>query len=663
MSFSAKQFIRIALIAALSVVIIFYIFAKGVNIEVLPIEASSNASLTLQDGFGISLSNRFIFFPGKKRILVQSPGFYENEITVEVDSSSNTYTVELKKLPGKVKLSFSPSISGDVYIDEKLIKPVENFFIVEAGKHKLEVRHPLYLPYISMIEVVGMNKEQNLSLVLKPNWAVIGFSSRPINAQVFMAGMYLGETPFKGDIVSGLHEITYKKEGYEDLLTLERIEVGKGRDLATAELNLLPASVSLVSKQERVKVFVNDTFKGFTPIKISLKPNKNHKLLLDLEGYSPSERLVNLPANEQSKILIDLKPLFGKVSIVSNPLSTIYLDGRILGKSPYEGSLQALPQKLVIKRTGYRTYSTNIKPSDEFETNVSVTLITEEQARFVESPKEYMTQGNNKMILLQPGVIQMGAIRSQAGQRANETMRKVRLTKPFYLSVHEVTNSQFLSYKQTDSQNNRIDRDNLPVTNISWNEAALYCNWLSRKEGLSLFYKVKNGRVAGFILKSEGYRMPTESEWTWSARSTDSKKSPNLVFPWGNKMPLIKGSGNYADESYKGSSSYIPNYRDGFPERSPVGSFKANKRGIYDMGGNVSEFVNDFYSIMNNSDKTYIDLTGPARGRGHVVKGSNWGSSNLTELRYSYRDESSQGDNETGFRIARWLIGKSDENN
>ena len=79
--------------------------------------------------------------------------------------------------------------------------------------------------------------------------------------------------------------------------------------------------------------------------------------------------------------------------------------------------------------------------------------------------------------------------------------------------------------------------------------------------------------------------------------------------------------------------------------------------------GVVSEFVNDFYSIMNNSDKTYIDLTGPARGRGHVVKGSNWGSSNLTELRYSYRDESSQGDNETGFRIARWLIGKRDENN
>mgnify|MGYP001418089111 CR=1 FL=1 len=54
----------------------------------------------------------------------------------------------------------------------------------------------------------------------------------------------------------------------------------------------------------------------------------------------------------------------------------------------------------------------------------------------------------------------------------------------------------------------------------------------------------------------------------------------------------------------------------------------------------------------------YIDLTGPDRGKGHVVKGSNWNSASLTELRYSYRDESLKGDDKTGFRIARWLLGK-----
>jgi len=662
MNFDIKQLTRIALTVALSIVVIFYIFAKGVNIEVLPVEAASKANITLEKGLGLSLSNRFIFFPGEKRILVESPGFYEKEISIVVDSSSNIYTVELKKLPGKIKFSFSQPVKGDVYVDKKLIKSVEGFFTIEAGKHLVEAKHPLYLSRSSSIEIIGMGQEQEFILDLEPNWATIGLSSYPDNAQVFISENYLGDTPFYTAIVAGLHEITYKKEGYEDLVTLERIEVDKDRALKTAALNLLPAGVSLSSSPEKAKVFVNNSFKGLTPLKVNLEPNKNNKILLDLEGYLPFETLINLPSNKQSEIAIDLDPLLGKVVIDSNLSASIYLNGVILSETPYEGFLQTVSQKLEVRKEGHRSFLTYIKPSKDFETKVSIILITEEQARLAESPKKYKTKGNNKMVLLQPSFIEMGAKRSQPGQRANETIRKVNLTKPFYLSIYEVTNSQYSQYKQTDSQANSIESDNLPVVNISWNDAALYCNWLSSQEGLNLFYKVKGGLVTGFNLESEGYRMPTESEWSWAARGSNSKKAPYRIFPWGKEMPLKKDSGNYADESYSGSSSYIPNYKDGFSERSPVGSFRPNNKGIYDMGGNVSEFVNDFYSIMMSSDITYTDLTGPITGRGHVVKGSNWRSSSLTELRYSYRDESSQGDTEIGFRIARWLIGKSDEN-
>ena len=78
----------------------------------------------------------------------------------------------------------------------------------------------------------------------------------------------------------------------------------------------------------------------------------------------------------------------------------------------------------------------------EFNTKISATLIDEEDARLAESPLEYLSQGQQTMKLLEPDMIVLGAKRSEIGQRANETIRRVKLTKPFYLSIHEITNSR-----------------------------------------------------------------------------------------------------------------------------------------------------------------------------------------------------------------------------
>ena len=662
MKIDIKNVIKIALLMAVALIAIFYIFAQGVNIRILPKEASEYASLTLKKGIGLTFSSRFIFFPGEKKLLIQSPGFYDEELSFLVDSSSDTYDVELKKLPGNVRFLLLPKVEGEVYIDKKLIESEQGVYSINAGRHFLEIDNPLYVLHSSTIEVLGMDTDQDFSIVLEPNWATVLLDSTPKEAEVYLSNNYLGKTPLKKDIVSGLHEVIYKKEGYEDFTSIERIEKGSTKILNTVNLKPLPATVRVTSNPSKAKVLIDNSFRGFTPINISLNPNKDHSISLELDGYAISKKPVNLPSNNNSKLNFNLQPILGKVSIKSNFNAEIFVDGKFLGNSPYVGNLHAIKKNITIKKKGYRTFSTDIKPSREFETTVSAELITEENARFAESLKFYETKGSNQMVLLQPGLIEMGAKRSQPGQRANETIRKVQLTKPFYLSIHEVTNSQFSSFMKKDSRGKKLVLDELPIVDVSWNDAALYCNWLSAKEGLSLFYKVNNKKIIGFNLNSEGYRMPTESEWSWSARNLNSKKNSQIIFPWGMKMPVKKGSGNFSDESAKKtSSSYIPNYSDGFSGRSPVGSFQPNNKGVYDLGGNVSEFVNDFYSILNDSNITYTNLTGPNNGRGHVVKGSNWDSSSLTELRYSYRDESSIGDNKTGFRIARWLIGKNYE--
>lgn len=656
---SKYKLINYALLAiVVSFIVIFYFFAKGINVVVLPLEASSNAKVSLTSGFGFSFNDRYIFLPGEKRLRIESPGFYDQELTLNISDSSDLVTVRLKELPGKVKFNISPKVEGKLFVDDELIPLEEGFYEIPAGNNQIVYEHPMFLKYTTLIEVTGRGVKQEYSLELQPNWATLSISSLPENAKVFVSGNFVGNTPIDTKVITGLHELTFQKEGYRDLTNVERVERGVNRILETVKLELLPGTLQLTSIPSAAQIFINGKFFGSTPASIELQPDQDHLIILEAEGFKSESKTFNLSTQEFFKQNFKMLPSLGKVRIDSNLPSEIFLNKKFLAKTPFEGNLQTIEGDLEIKRTGYRSYKTKLNPKEDYLTTINATLITEEKARFKESSKSYVTKGGNKMVLLSPSTIVMGAKRSEKGQRANETIRKVDLTKPFYMSIYEVTNSQFLKFKSQNSLNQRIESNNLPVVNISWNDAALYCNWLSKQEGLEPFYKVQGEEVIGFNLKSEGYRMPTESEWSWTARK--KAKQEDLKFPWGYRMPVKEGSGNFADTSVKKSIMFIPNYTDGFPELAPVGSFEPNQNGIYDLGGNVSEFVNDYYSIMIESNKIYKDLTGPKRGMENVIKGSSWSSASITELRFSYRDKSKDGGNTIGFRVARWLVGKGD---
>jgi formylglycine-generating enzyme required for sulfatase activity len=128
-----------------------------------------------------------------------------------------------------------------------------------------------------------------------------------------------------------------------------------------------------------------------------------------------------------------------------------------------------------------------------------------------------------------------------------------------------------------------------------------------------------------------------------------------LKYPWGESLPVPPGSGNYgdrsADEMLGGS---IPDYNDSYPATAPVGSFEANARGLFNLGGNVSEWVHDVYTIFPPAEgKVATDPTGPAEGEYHVIRGASWMDESVTELRLSYRDYGDEPRPDVGFRIAR----------
>lgn len=164
--------------------------------------------------------------------------------------------------------------------------------------------------------------------------------------------------------------------------------------------------------------------------------------------------------------------------------------------------------------------------------------------------------------------------------------------------------------------------DDHPAVNISRQDARDFCEWLTRSE-----------RKAGRISPLCTYRLPTDEEWSRfaglnfeegsSPASRDAQKPP--VYPWGNEWsPTGESVGNFAGAEAAGSSSVarertIEDYDDGYTHTAPVGMFAANRHGIFDLSGNVQEWVDDNYSSSGN------DELGVLRGGGW----NTWQKENL----------------------------------
>ena len=151
-----------------------------------------------------------------------------------------------------------------------------------------------------------------------------------------------------------------------------------------------------------------------------------------------------------------------------------------------------------------------------------------------------------------------------------------------------------------------------------------------------------------------GYRLPTEAEWAWAARYGAGEKP--LKYPWGDALPVAAKSGNYGDASASGLlPGALPDYNDGFPATAPADSFQPNARGLQNLGGNVAEWVHDLYAIrMGGAATVERDPLGPAEGEFHVIRGSSWMHSTVTELRLTFRDYGKEKRPDVGFRIARY---------
>lgn len=286
-----------------------------------------------------------------------------------------------------------------------------------------------------------------------------------------------------------------------------------------------------------------------------------------------------------------------------------------------------------------------------------VTLKTEAEAKVAAIPEVVTAATGIQLKLILPGSLEMGAGRREPGRRSNEIERQVELTRPYYLGTQEVTNLQFKQFAPNHDSGllgrSLLGDDDRPVVKVSWQDAARFCNWLSEKDGLPAAYRLENGTYTPVVPATIGYRLPTEAEWAWAARYAKGPKPTR--FPWGEAMPPTKVHANYADTAAASMVPYyISGYNDSYRGTAPTGSFGANELGIFDLAGNVSEWIHDYYSI-TLSRAVEIDPMGPDTGEYHVVRGSNYTHGRFSELRWTFRDYGAEPRADVGFRIARYV--------
>ena len=237
----------------------------------------------------------------------------------------------------------------------------------------------------------------------------------------------------------------------------------------------------------------------------------------------------------------------------------------------------------------------------------------------VMTPEQFALGGpvvNDIGVVLVPipaGEFMMGSPESEANHRPDETQHRVRITKPFYLSAHEVTQAQ---YNRVMGNNpSRSQGPTKPVEMVSWNDAVEFCRRLSEQE-------------------RKEYRLPTEAEWEYACRV-----GTTTSYSCGDNVSQLGEYAWYSDNS--GNTIHA------------VGEKLPNAWGLYDMHGNVFEWCRD-WGKPYGSQNVLIDPAGPASGSHRVLRGGSFSS--LPRLVRSANRIYLQPDDRGfvfGFRLAR----------
>lgn len=225
------------------------------------------------------------------------------------------------------------------------------------------------------------------------------------------------------------------------------------------------------------------------------------------------------------------------------------------------------------------------------------------------TPAAAVTEPAGGFLEIPAGRFKMGSPPTEWQSRIDEEQRVVVLSRAFLLARHEVTQRLWTAVMGANPSYLDLCPD-CPVERVSWSDAVLFCNALSRRDGLEPVYTVVGAAVT-WDRNADGYRLPTEAEWEYACRA-------GTTTAYGTGDCLATDAANFKGYTV-GPGCPTGLWRG---QALPAGSFPANAFGLHDMHGNIAEWCWDFHGAP--TPRRAVDPFGPPAGVARIVRGGSF---------------------------------------
>ncbi len=504
-----------------------------------------------------------------------------------------------------------------VVLGDHAQKSPATFDELEPRKYKLRIMTPNYDPLETTVDFSAKHSPDLPVFHLTRSKGGLEIESDPQGAQFSLRGedgqtLREGVTPRSiADLPTGKYLIDAKRGNWE---MREQVEVQQG-EVTRKSFAFVSAPTTITSEPGGAEVFVDGITRGRTPMRIDL-PARSHELVARLDGWPDERQKIDIgPRRDNSAHFVFAN---GSVKITSAPGGAAVLaSGRELGKTP-----------LVIEE---------VKPGDvAYELRLAGYKSTSLTGKVEPRQQIFLAARLEKSVGPEPGQ-----------PWTNSLGMKFVPLDDIRISIWETRVQDFDAFCRATGRRREppdfAQNETNPVVKVNWFDANAFCKWLTDKE-----------REEGVIEDRQVYRLPTDLEWSEAVGlANEGGATPEArdgkirnEFPWGKQWPPPNGAGNYSDKSAKvRGGAVIEKYMDNYPASSPVGSFKPNSLGIYDLGGNVWEWCAGSYKGTNDGSVS------AGRDWG-VLRGGSWATGNRLEMQSSYRNVIDRNDRDViyGFR-------------
>ena len=536
------------------------------------------------------------------------PGLIRGSATLDVDSTPPGATVVLNG-------------------DERGVTPIK-IPDVAPGEAVLHLRHPYRGTSLTRLTLErGDKKTHRVSFA--PAFGALELVTNPQGARVILNERALEEvTPITLDqIPTGKHAVEVSIYGRETKTATLEVFPGTKTEHAF-ELERVPmGQLSLQLTPATASVELLEAPLPYTP-GVQL-PIGAYRLRVSSPGYDAHEMDLAV-VHGPNIVSASLVRQYGRLGISIRPAHaavTVVPDSEHGRPEPYAEQMLLPAGPFTIRATamGYRNLVRNLTM-----TPAGVALRLDMQ-RFNVTPgqqfRDEMKSGGEgpKLVIVDSGTFLMG---TDVGARDERPAHEVQVMEPFAIGVYEVSIDEFDRYRNKAHPKGQ----DLPVTDLSIRDAQAYVAFLSRETGYT-------------------YRLPSEAEWEYAARA-----GSYTLYYFGDDANALCEHGNVADKTLKEIFPYYEtaNCEDGIVRLAPVGSFKPNAFGLYDVIGNAEEWVADCWHGSYKDAPRVARAWDPHCSRTNVVRGSAFDAPPESH-RMTFRTMGGDASDSRGMRVVREL--------